>query len=260
MPKDYLNKIVNGNCLKIIPYLPNNNLDLVVCSPPYNTGHKYDVYKDNKPHKKYIAWLESIFRALYPKMKKGGRICVDIGDGCNGRVHTHVDVAEFMTNKLRYLHMSTIVWNKENSSIRTAWGSFKSPQEPSFPTSFEYVLIFAKGSYALQEKGETDLTTEEFVDWSLALWKFDKTDYKESSFLIKNKIHYAPFPEELPTRLIKMLSWVGATVLDPFSGVGTTALACKKLGRNYIGIELSKDYCKYAEDRLKYCVIQHPLF
>jgi len=260
MPKNYLNKIVNGNCLRVIPQIPGDSLDMVICSPPYNTNHNYDVYKDNKPYAKYIEWLESVFRALYPKMKSGGRVAINIGDGCNGRVHTHVDISEFMTKNLGYLHMSTIVWNKENASARNAWGSFKSPQEPSLPVPFEYILVFAKDSYALQETGETDLTAEEFVDWSLALWKFNKADYKESSFFINNKIHQAPFPEELPTRLIKMFSWVGATVLDPFSGIGTTALACKKLGRNYIGIELSKDYCKYAEDRLKYSVIQHSIF
>lgn len=260
MAKKYLNEILTGNCLKIIPGIPDNSIDLVITSVPYNSDHPYDIYKDNKPHKVYIAWIEKIFRALYPKLKKGGRIALNVGDGCNGRVHTHVDVAESLVHNIGYLQMSTIIWGKQNTSNRTAWGSFKSPKEPSLPCPFEYVLIFAKETYALQDDGVSDITKEEFVDWSLSLWTFPRTDYKVSTGIINGGVHPAPFPEVLPTRLIKMFSWVGATVLDPLCGSGTACLAAKKLERNYIGIELSKNYADYARQRLKHVVVSHSLF
>jgi site-specific DNA-methyltransferase (adenine-specific) len=146
--------------------------------------------------------------------------------------------------------MTTIIWDKENTSKRTAWGTFKSPLNPSFPSSFEYILVFAKDSFSLQSKGETDLTNDEFVRWSLAVWNLPKALYKRSTSLIRSGTHPAPFPEEIPHRLIKMLSWKGAVVLDPFMGSGSTARACKKLGRSYIGIDISKRYCRIAENSL----------
>lgn len=259
MVNDYLNRIITGSCLRVIPKLPDNSIDLLITSVPYNSGHNYDVYKDNKPHRQYIRWLEKVFKAVYPKMKKGSRIAINVGDGQNGRIHTHVDVTEFMAHSLGYLHMSTIVWNKQNTSSRVAWGSFASPSSPATPCPFEYILVFAKETYNLQDKGETDITNEEFIDWSLALWAFPKEAYRDSMSVLKN-FHPAPFPEILPHRLIKFFSWVGATVLDPFSGSGTVALAAKKLGRNYIGIDISKKYCDYARERLKYVLVSDSLF
>jgi len=257
----YLNKFFCGDCLKIIPDFPDGSIDLCITSPPYNTDLPgYDLYDDKKGHQEYIGWLKNIFQGIYYKLKSGGRVCINIGDGCNGKIHTHVDIINFMC-EIGYLHMSTIIWDKENTSSRTAWGSFKSPQNPSFPTSFEYILIFAKDSYGLQEKGKTDLTKNEFIKWSLALWKFAKQDYKRSTRLITSKTHPAPFPEQLPIRLIKMLSWKKAVVLDPFMGSGSTARACKKLGRSYIGIDISEKYCKFAENSLNQIrVITQSLF
>ena len=257
---NYLNEVITGNCLKIFPKLPRECVDLVITSVPYNTGHPYDVYKDNKKYANYMKMLAKVFGGMYPVLKKGGRIALNIGDQGNGKVHTHADIAQFMVHELGYLQMTTLIWEKQNTSRRTAWGSFQSPKNPSFPTPFEYVMIFAKESYSLQEDGKTDLTKEEFIDWSMAMWKFPRKDYKESTYLINNKIHPAPFPEMLPTRLIKMLSWIGATVMDPMCGSGTTLVAAKKLSRNYIGIDLSKNYTDYAQNKLKYVIVPYSLF
>lgn len=247
-----VNKIIQGDCLEKLKDFEDNFIDIVITSPPYNVDlgnnkyHKnpYDLYNDNKEHKEYIYWLKSIFELIYKKIKSGGRVCINIGDGKNGSVPTHSDIIQFMV-EIGYLPLTTIIWDKNQIASRTAWGSFKSPSCPSFPTQFEYILAFCKDSKKLLNNGETDLTKQEFIDWSLALWKFTaETKQKQIG-------HNAMFPIELPKRLLKMFSYKNAIVLDPFMGAGTTAVACKMFDRNYIGIELSENYIKIAEERIK---------
>jgi len=240
------------DCRDGIALLVDESIDLVITSPPYNVnlGHNkynkspYDLYSDNIEHKQYIAWLKSIFVDIYRVLKPGGRVCINIGDGKNGAVPTSSDVMHFMTHELKYLPLTQIIWNKNQTSNRTAWGSFVSPSAPSFPSPFEHILVFAKDSRKLQHQGETDLTKNEFIAWSSRLWSFPPERKQR-------KIgHPAMFPEELPTRCMKIFSWVGATVLDPFMGSGTTAVAAIANNRNFIGFEISEEYCKISEERI----------
>lgn len=245
-------KLYHGEAENIIPELKDDSIDLVITSPPYNVDlgnnkyytSAYDLYNDNKEHKDYISWLKDIFKKLIPKMKEGGRICINIGDGKNGTIPTHSDVIQFMIQDLRYILMANIIWNKSQHGNRCAWGSFASPSSPSFPNPFEYIMVFAKGTKKLQYTGETDVTNGEFIKWSLGVWNFaPETQMKKIG-------HPAMFPVNLPYRLIKMLSWKEATVLDIFNGAGSTGVACEKLGRKYIGIEMSKKYCDITKKRI----------
>jgi site-specific DNA-methyltransferase (adenine-specific) len=246
-------EIIHTKCEDGILTLTDNTVDLVVTSPPYNVdlgnnkdhNNPYDLYNDNKDHKEYIEWLKGIFSSLYPKMKSGGRIAINIGDGKNGAVPTHSDIIYFMCNELGYIPFSTIIWNKSQIGNRTAWGSWLSPSCPSFPTPFEYVLIFSKEDKKLSTKGESDLHRDEFIKYAFAIWDIaPETRMKDFG-------HPAMFPEELVARLIKMLCWKEAMVVDPFSGAGTTAVVCKRLGRNFIGFEMSKEYCQKSIERVK---------
>ena len=150
-----------------------------------------------------------------------------------------------MTQDLKYIPMTIIIWDKCQTSNRTAWGSYLSPSSPSFPRPFEYILVFAKETKKLQYKGKTDLTREEFIDWSLGYWKF-APEKRQKKFG-----HPAMFPEELPKRLIKMFSWKDALVVDLFNGAGTTCKVAKDLNRNYIGFDISKEYCDISNERLE---------
>lgn len=105
------------------------------------------------------------------------------------------------------------------------------------------IINFHKESPKILEKGETDLTKEEFVKWTNGLWVIAPESAKKRN-------HSAPFPEELATRCIKMHSYIGGVVLDPFNGSGTTTYVSKKLGRKYIGFDITENYCQLAEDRL----------
>ena len=231
--------------------MDNGLIDLVVTSPPYNVDlgnnkynkSPYDLYNDNKDHQEYIGWLRNIFSMLREKLVVGGRICINIGDGKNGQIPTSSDIIQFM-KELKYIPMTHIIWDKSQIGSRLAWGSFMSPSSPSFPTPFEHILVFCKENKKLQIKGKTDLTKEEFIAWSLALWKFMPENRQ------KKIGHAAMFPEELPKRLIKMFTYIGAVIYDPFMGAGTTALVAKRLNRNYIGSEISAEYCAIAENRL----------
>ncbi len=243
--------IYNGDCVEVLGFLEDGSFDLVVTSPPYNVNlgfnkyhrNPYDLYNDNKEHGEYIAWLGIVFKLIYSKLVDGGRVCINIGDGKNGAVPTSSDVIQLLVH-MGYVPYTHIIWDKSQVGPRTAWGSFGSPSCPSFPTPFEHILVFSKGSKKLLRGGETDLDKQEFIDWSLAMWRF-APETRQKKFG-----HGAMFPEELPKRCIKMLSWKGARVLDPFAGAFTTGVVCKKLGREFVGIELSEEYCRVGADRL----------
>jgi site-specific DNA-methyltransferase (adenine-specific) len=245
------NSICKMDCLEGISSLPDSSIHLCITSPPYNLGNTakkkkivYNTYKDDKDFLEYIAWLKSIFTALWDKLTDDGRVCINIGDQQNGSIPTSVFISSFLID-IGYKPFTTIIWNKSQVSNRTSWGSWLSPSSPSFPTPFEYILVFYKNSRKLIHKGESDLTREEFITNSLALWSFPpETKMKKFG-------HPAMFPEELPRRLIKMFSYKGDIVLDPFSGCGTTLKVAKDLGRQFIGFEIDDKYIQIAIDRIK---------
>jgi len=238
------------DCISGLNQLDDNIVDLIVTSPPYNVDlgnnkynkNPYNLYNDNKEHHEYIAWLKKIFQLAYQKLKSGGRVCINIGDGKNGSVPTHSDVIQMMCN-IGYIPMTIIVWDKCQTSNRASWGSYLSPSSPSFPRPFEYILVFAKENKKLQYKGETDLTREEFIEWSNGLWKFAPENRQ------KKFGHPAMFPEELPKRCIKMFTWTDGLVVDIFNGAGTTTKVAKDLSRKYIGFDISEEYCNIARER-----------
>lgn len=245
-------EIFNEDCIETLNNrIEDNSIDLTVTSPPYNVDlgnnkynkNPYDLYNDNKDHKDYIEWMKDIFTKIYDKTKSGGRCVINIGDGKNGSVPTHSDIIQFM-KEIGWIPISTIIWNKNQVANRAAWGSFLSPSCPSFPTPFEFVLAFGKDNKKLQWKGETDLTKEEFIEYAYGIWNIaPETKMKKIG-------HPAMFPVELPRRCIKMFTWKGSLVYDPFSGAGTTALASKELGRDFIGSELSEEYYEISKNRL----------
>lgn len=242
---DLINKLYNEPALTTISRFDNGTLDLCITSPPYNVklgietrgvSSPYDIYIDDKPYPEYINSIEEVFRALYPKMARGGRVIINVGDGKNGAIATSSDVIQFMKN-IGYLTLTHIVWNKNQTSPRTAWGSWLSPKQPSFPTPFEHILVFCKESLNLGRKGATDLTKEEFIRFSLALWTFPGVSKKKTN-------HPAAFPTELPYRCIKMFSYIGDIVYDPYAGSGTTLRVARQLSRHAVGSEISSIYCE----------------
>jgi DNA modification methylase len=252
-----MNKIFCGKSEEVIDELPDKSVNLIITSPPYNIDlgnkkvkskrfKKYDEYEDNISHEQFLNDRRIFFEKAKRILKDDARIIINISDDKNGRIPLGADIVHLMVRELGYKMYTTIVWNKSNqTSNRCSWGSFMSPVAPSFPTPFEWIYVFYNKTPKLIHRGITDLDRKEFVDWSLAYWNFSG----ESK--MKQFDHPAMFPEELPKRCIKMFSFKGDVVLDPYNGVGTTCLVAKKFDRKYIGIDLSEEYCKKAESRLK---------
>ena len=149
-----------------------------------------------------------------------------------------------LASQIGYKYQSTIVWNEGNISRRTAWGSWLSASAPYVIAPVELILVLYRDSWKKLEKGISDISREEFMAWTNGLWTFNGESKKRIG-------HPAPFPIELPERCIKLFSYVGDTVLDPFLGSGTTLLAAKMFDRSGIGIEIDKSYCQLASDRLE---------
>jgi len=250
-----MNRIIFDDCINAIQDIDNKSIDLLITSPPYNVNlgknkHNdigYNEHDDNMDHDDYILWLTKIFFLLKPKMKDDGRLIINIGDGKNGSIPTHAHIINFMLD-LGYSMYTTIIWDKNNTSSRTAWGSWKSPSCPSFPTPFEYILVFYNKSKKKLIKGETDLKKKEFIDNSLAIWEFPGVKKKHTK-------HPAAFPLELPYRCIKQFTWIGDRVLDIFAGSGTTGQAAKLLNRKYTLIEKDPKYFSIIEENLNQLTI-----
>lgn len=253
-------KLINDDCLIAMKELSNGSVHCVITSPPYNVdlGNNkykkdgYSTHNDNMPYDEYLDWMTEIFKECYRVLSNDGRMCVNIGDGKNGKIPTHSDFIQIMKS-IGFMPMTTIIWNKNNTSNRCAWGSYLSAKAPSFPRPFEYILVFQK-SNGLERIGESTITKDEWKEYSNGLWSF-------APEMKQKKIgHPAMFPIELPTRLIKMLSYKHDVILDPFMGVGTTAIACLNNDRKFIGIEIDDKYIEIAKERIYKAKSQLKLF
>jgi site-specific DNA-methyltransferase (adenine-specific) len=239
----------NGDCLDVLKTIEDNTVDLCITSPPYNVGINYNTYDDNIAYKDYLKWMKEVFATIYDKLKVGGRICLNIPINTTDKEQhmTRTTIMDFgnIFSELDYIFYCDIIWNKNNVVNRTAWGSWLSPSSPHLMNPVEHILVYAKKTKVHEgDKSLIDIKKEEFIDWTIANWTFNAETSKDIN-------HPVPFPEELPYRCMKMFSYQRDLILDPFMGSGTTGLVAKKLKRNFIGIELDKDYYNFACNRIR---------
>jgi len=247
--EEFIGKVIQGDCLEVMKTMPDNSVDLIVTSPPYNLDIKYDNYDDNKSLEKYYLWCNEWIKESYRILKIGGRFCLEIG--CFQSAKQEPTYSTFTQLFIRngFIFREFVIWNKNQIPKRTAWGSWLSPSNPRILPPFEMIINFHKVSPKLLHKGETDLTKEEFINYTNGIWIIAPE---------KNE-HPAPYPNELVKRCLKMNTYRNDVVLDPFAGSGTTAVASQILGRRWIGIEISPEYCEIARKRLKTSVEQQKL-
>lgn len=223
--------------------IPDNSVHLMITSPPYNVGKEYD---SDLTLDEYLDLLTRVFSQTYRKLVTGGRACINIANiGRKPYIPLHVMVIEIMLD-LGYLMRGEVIWDKSASAGGScAWGSWMSASNPVLRDFHEYILIFSKESYSKDKKQEKRDTIEhdEFIQWTKSIWTFPAVNAKKIG-------HPAPFPVELPHRLIKLYSYEGDVVLDPFVGSGTTCLAAIQNNRKYIGYDIKKEYIELAEKRI----------
>lgn len=246
IPIKYKNKIICGDSLKVLKKLPDNCIDLVFTSPPYNFGLEYDSQDDAVVWEEYFEFLFKIFRECIRVLKFGGRIIINVQPLFSDYIPSHHIISNFFL-KEGLLWKGEIIWEKNNYNCKyTAWGSWKSPSSPYFKYTWEFLEIFCKGSRKKEgEKKNIDISAEEFKKWVVAKWSIAPERN------MKKLKHPAMFPEKLAYRVIKLFSYKKDIILDPFNGVGTTTLLAKQMKREYLGIDISKKYCRTAEKRLK---------
>lgn len=231
----------------------DREVNLIVTSPPYNLSKNYGGESDDqKDYQAYLTWTQEYLKVLYDMAAEDGRLCLNIPLDTakpktkgteSGKIPAYWNIL-LWARVAGWKYTTTIVWNEGNISRRTAWGSWMSASAPCVTAPAEMILVMHKGRWKRSEKGESDITREEFMAWTLGVWTFNGENAKRAG-------HPAPFPLELPTRCIKLFSYVGDTVLDPFAGSGTTLVACQNLNRYGIGIEIESTYCELANRRLK---------
>jgi site-specific DNA-methyltransferase (adenine-specific) len=227
--------------------IPDNSLHLMITSPPYNVSKEYD---DDLSLKDYLNLLRNVFSETFRVLVNGGRACINVANlGRKPYIPLSDYISQIMIN-IGFNMRGEIIWNKAaNASPSTAWGSWQSAVNPILRDIHEYILIFSKGNYKRERskeelsKKEDNITKEEFMEWTKSIW----TMKAESARKIG---HPAPFPEELPRRLIKLYSFTDDVVLDPFMGSGTTAVSSYKEKRNFIGYEINEKYIKLANKRI----------
>jgi len=225
--------------------IERNSVDLTVTSPPYNVDIKYNSYDDSIPYEKYSEFSEKWLRKCYELTKDDGRLCLNIPLDKNkgGQQSVCADLTTIAKN-IGWKYHATVIWNEQNISRRTAWGSWMSASAPYVIAPVEVIVILYKKTWEKSRKGISNVTRDEFIEWTNGVWNFSGES--------KNKIgHPTPFPIELPKRCIKLFSYVGDNVLDPFLGSGTTLVACLLTERTGIGVEINREYCELAARRVR---------
>lgn len=242
----YVDKIVRGDSAEVLSNLPDNCVDLIFTSPPYNFGLDYSDGRDDQQWDGYFDKLFEIFDECVRVLKFGGRIAVNVQPLFSDYIPSHHIVSSYFMNR-RLIWKGEILWEKNNYNCKyTAWGSWKSPSSPYLKYTWEFIEVFCKGDLkASGQEADADIDAGEFKQWVNAKWSIaPERNMNEYG-------HPAMFPEELATRVLKLFSFQDAYVLDPFAGVGTVPVVAKKTGRRYLGIDVSREYCDTAKRRVK---------
>jgi modification methylase len=221
--------------------IPDNSIALAFTSPSYNAGKDFD---EDIGLRDYLSVIATVGQEVYRVLRPGGRYVINIANlGRKPYIPLHAFYYGIHMDT-GYLPMGEIIWQKaRGASGSCAWGSWMSAKAPRLRDLHEYLLVFAKQSFSRPDKGESNIGKQEFMDATLSVWEIPPESAKKIG-------HPAPFPVPLAERVIRLYSYRGDVVLDPFMGSGTTCVAAKQTGRHYLGYDIESKYLNLAEKRL----------
>jgi len=245
-----VNQIICGDAYTVLKEIPEKSVHLIVTSPPYNVGMNYGV-SDELNYKHYLEYIEKVLKECYRVLITGGKIAINLPSSilkskASKVAYLSIDYILLM-RKIGFLDREWIGWIKmprgELLTKSTSWGSWRSPSNCYLRDAMEYIIVMDKEQHKrTDKKGQNDITRDEFLLYTSNCWYIAPETNRKN--------HPAPFPEELPYRLIKLYTWEDDIVLDPFCGSGTTCVVAKKLGRNYIGIDINPKFVEYSIKRI----------
>ncbi len=252
-------KIVRGDS-RCMTELRDKSIQLVITSPPYWQLKDYGIDEQigfNDSYENYINNLNLVWKECYRVLDNGCRLCVNIGDQFARSVYygrykvipIRTEIIKFCES-IGFDYMGAIIWQKKTTTNTTGgasiMGSFPFPRNGILSIDYEFILLFKKLGTSTRpdktSKEQSRMTKEEWKEYFSGHWNFGG---------VRQDGHIAMFPEELPKRLIKMFSFVGDTILDPFLGSGTTSLAAKNLNRNSVGYEINHEFIPYIKQKLQ---------
>lgn len=242
IPEDLLDRLFQKSS-EDMSELPDHSVHLMITSPPYNVRKEYD---EDLTLEEYSELLKRVFRETYRVLVTGGRACINIANlGRKPYIPLHAFIIGDMLD-IGFHMRGEIIWNKAGSaSPSTAWGSWLSASNPVLRDVHEYILIFSKESFSRPNNERVStIERDDFLELTKSVWTFPAESARKVG-------HPAPFPEELPRRLIELYTYRSDVVLDPFCGSGTTCIAAHRAGRRYLGYEIVPDYLQIAEARLQ---------
>lgn len=251
-----VNKIICGDCNIELNQLPENSIDLIVTSPPYYNAKKYSHYES---YNDYLRFLEQTFSNCFRVLKNGRMCVVNISVIIEPRQKRSTESIRYplpfhfvnIMEEIGYKFLEDIIWIKPDGAARNRNGGFYQHRQPvAYKPNIcnEYIFVFQKKCDFLIDKIIRSVP-KSIMDESLILGDYEKTNIWRINPETTSK-HLAPYPISLTDRVIKYYSFKNDIILDPFIGSGTTAISAKKLGRNYLGIELLPEYCNMAIKRI----------
>ena len=245
LPPRKRNKIYRHDARKM-KHLPDNCAALMVTSPPYNVGKTYD---EDLSLSEYQALLTAVLAETHRVLVAGGRACVNVANVGRTPYISLASLVREAASDAGFLPRGEIIWDKGASAgTSCAWGSWRSASNPVLRDVHEYILVFSKGVWrrARPQESKDSISRDDFLESTKSIWRFPAASAKRAG-------HPAPFPLELPRRLIELYSFRGDVVLDPFMGSGTTACAALDAGRFYVGYEINPAYARLARAAAQNC-------
>lgn len=274
MIENYIGKVINGDCIEVMKTLPDDSVNLVVSSPPYNVGIGYDTHIDTLSMDEYWGFTKEWLAETYRLLKDDGRIAINIPLETNvrergGRVFFVSEFYQIMKQVgFKFFGVVDLEEVSPHRSKTTAWGSYMSSSGPYIYNPKECVVLGYKKHHIKTVKGEsqwkgvpTEIEQEDgTVKKKVVYLEEDKKEFMElvfgqwKYFADTKSLTKASFSMDIPSKAIKILTYKNDIVLDPFAGSGTSLVAAETLGRRWIGIELSENYTKIGRDRVQHFI------